>query len=200
MKIVDRCDALVRAFVTVAGGALLMSAIAGPAFAQKPPPPPKPVLQFKGGIGVIPLVSVTGCAATPPACVANLNVVRGVPPGGQIWVINNLDASVNADGSIKVNGKGLIEGSSDIAGRAPGISVIATLICEPSPTFIQHSTSSAGVLLSPTGDFQINDTLAPLPPAACTSPMLLIRRASSGNWLAVGILSPPPPPPPPKNP
>jgi hypothetical protein len=154
-------------------------------------------VQFHGGIGVIPVVSVTGC---PSTCVENLNVVRGVPPGGQIWVINNLDASVNSDGSIKVNGKGLIEGSSDIAGRAPGISVLATLICEPTTPFTSRNTSSAGVLLSPTGDFQINDTLAPLPPAACTSPMLLIRSSTSGNWLAAGILSPPPPPPPPKKP
>ena len=116
MKIVDRCDALVRLFVAVAAGALLMSAIAGPAAAQNANNNSnnnnsnKPVLTFKGGIGVIPLVSVTGCAATPPACVENLNVVRGVAPGGVPWVINQLKAQVFANGSIKVFGKGVGSG------------------------------------------------------------------------------------------
>jgi hypothetical protein len=120
------------------------------------------------------------------------NIVRGVQPGGQLWVINDLDATVKSDGSITINGKGLVLGSGDNAGRAPSgsaaIHLIATLICEPTAPFTQHSTSSAGVLLSPTGDFQINDTLAPLPLPACASPMLFIRSATSLNWLAVGIV------------
>jgi hypothetical protein len=51
-------------------------------------------------------------------------------------------------------------------------------------------------LLSPTGDFQINDTLAPLPPATCASPMLFIRNAATtlndfpNRWLAVGRYRP----------
>jgi hypothetical protein len=62
-------------------------------------------LTFNGGAGVIPLVSVTGC---PTACVENLNVVRGVVPGGVPWVINELKAQVSANGSIKVSGQGLV--------------------------------------------------------------------------------------------
>jgi hypothetical protein len=55
-------------------------------------------LKFKGGIGVIPVSNVLNCPAAPAACVTgspvtvNLNIVRGVSPAGQIWVIDKLDA------------------------------------------------------------------------------------------------------------
>ena len=50
-------------------------------------------LNFKGGIGVIPVSTVTGCPASPAPCVTgptvtvNQNIVRGVLPAGQIRVI-----------------------------------------------------------------------------------------------------------------
>jgi len=172
-----------------------------PAAAQTPP------LQFKGGIGVIPVSSVINCpASTPPAplppCITstvtsppvtvNRNIVRDVQPAGQIWVIDSLVATVGPNGSIKVNAMGLVLGGGNNAGRAPtpALSVIATLICSTAEPFTQFSSASAGVTLSPTGGFMINDTLSPLPPAACTSPMLLIRNAANLSWFAVGIYSP----------
>ena len=42
------------------------------------------LVQFKGGIGVIPVSSGVGTAAT--AEVVNRNIVRGVQPAGQICV------------------------------------------------------------------------------------------------------------------
>src|SRR5262249_25537740 len=48
-------------------------------------------------------------------------------------------------------------------------------------------SAPAGVLLSPNGDFKIDDMLSPLPPAVCLSPMLLIRNAANPVWFAVGI-------------
>src|SRR5437763_14497394 len=51
-------------------------------------------LKFKGGIGVVP---VTGFAANGAI---NLNIVRGVSPGGP-WRIAALEADVNADALIK---------------------------------------------------------------------------------------------------
>ena len=180
---------------------MLLSAVCSlPAAADTP-------LQFKGGIGVHPVSSVTGCPAAPAPCVTdpddtisppptpptvNLNIVRGVSPAGQIWVINDLVATVHSDGHITVNGKGLVLAGGNNAGRPPaGAAVIATLICATAAPFTQFSTSSAGVLLSPTGDFQINDTLSSPPPAGCNaSPMLLIRNAANLGWFAVGIYNP----------
>jgi hypothetical protein len=181
-------------------------------------------LKFKGGIGVHPVSSVTGCAAagpcltdptdpTPPDLITPppagptviFNIVRDVHPAGQIWVINDLDATVGTDGSIKVKGKGLILAGGNNAGRAPAATaVIATLICDPATTATpqptQYTTASAGVPLSPTGDFQIDDKLkngTSLPPVPCTSPMLLIRNAATAvgspfpnGWFAVGIYLP----------
>ena len=154
-------------------------------------------LKFKGGIGVIPVssgVAVAPTAATAPVVESvNRNIVRGVQPAGQIWVIDKLDATVSANGRIQVDGKGLILGGGNNAGRAPSgtgaLSVFATLICEPAAPFTERISSPAGVLLSPNGDFKIDDMLSPLPPAACLSPMLLIRNAANSVWFAVGIFS-----------
>jgi hypothetical protein len=151
-------------------------------------------LRFQGGIGVIP---VSNGVAVPPTLATALvvesvtrNIVRGVQPAGQIWVIDDLDAKVRANGRITVEGKGLILGGGNNAGRAAGQSVFATLICEAAAPFTERSTTLAGVLLSPTGDFKIDDTLAPLPPDICDSPMLLIRNAAGQAWFAVGIFRP----------
>jgi hypothetical protein len=127
-----------------------------------------------------------GTAAT--AEVVNRNIVRGVQPPGQIWVIADLKAEVKMNGDIKVEGRGLVLGGGNNAGRATGQSVFATLICEAAAPFTERSTTSTGVPLADNGDFKIDDVLVPLPPATCASPMLLIRTAGSGNWFAAGIV------------
>jgi hypothetical protein len=135
----------------------------------------------------------------------NLNIVRGVQPAGQIWVINGLSATVkSSDGSIQVTGTGLVLAGGNNAGRGlagqqPGVnkvSVIATLICDLPTTAIpvppQFSTDSKGVPMSATGDFTIpaGTPLSPTPPSTCNSPMLLIRNAANLGWFAVGIFKP----------
>jgi hypothetical protein len=151
------------------------------------------LVKFKGGIGVIPVSSGVVTAPTDLTSeIVNRNFVRGVQPAGQIWVIKDLDASVKTNGDIKVNGKGLILGGGNNAGRATGQRVFATLICDvpvtmPPTPFTQHSTTLTGVPLADNGDFKIDDVLAPALPVVCDNPMLLIRTAGSGNWFAVGI-------------
>jgi hypothetical protein len=145
--------------------------------------------RFKGGIGVIPVSSGVGTAAT--AEIVNRNIVRGVQPAGQIWVIDQLEAEVKTNGEIKVEGKGLILGGGNNAGRTNLQSVFATLICEAAAPFTERSTNAAGVQLTAEGDFEIDDELTPWPPAGladCVSPMLLIRNAAGLAWFAVGIL------------
>jgi hypothetical protein len=142
------------------------------------------LVQFQGGIGVIPVAA--GVGPGPTANVVTLNIVRGVEPAGQIWVIAALMADVKVDGSIRVNGQGLLLGGGDQIGFNGNASVFATLICEAVAPFIEHSTSAAGVALAPNGDFQIDDVLDPAPPAECDSPVLLIR-VTAGPWFAVGI-------------
>jgi hypothetical protein len=148
--------------------------------------------KFKGGIGVIPVSS--GVAVPPTLATAltvesvNRNIVRGVQPAGQIWVIDKLEAEVKIGGQIRVKGKGLILGGGNNAGRASGQSVFATLICEAAAPFNELSTNSTvGVPLAPNGDFEINDVLSPRP-STCASPMLLIRNVAGAAWFAVGIV------------
>jgi hypothetical protein len=147
------------------------------------------LVKFDGGIGVIPLAS--GVGQGPTATVVNLNIVRGVQPAGQIWVISALKATVKTGGDIHVAGQGLLLGGGNLIGFTANASVFATLICSPTAPFTQYSTNPAGVPLEPDGDFRIDDVLSPAPPANCVSPVLLIRvtGAHPNPWFAAGIPS-----------
>jgi len=46
------------------------------------------LVKFRGGIGVLPVAAGVGQA--PTADVVTRNIVRGVQPAGQIWVIADL--------------------------------------------------------------------------------------------------------------
>ena len=144
------------------------------------------LVKFRGAIGDIPLAGGVGQAAT--ADVVNRNIIRGVEPPGQIWVISAFTADVKVDGSIHAKGRGLLLGGGDQIGFNANASVFATLICERAAPFTEHSTNGAGVPLAPNGDFQIDDVLVPAPPATCDSPVLLIRNSEPNPaWFAAGI-------------
>src|SRR6187399_549502 len=103
------------------------------------------LVRFNGGIGVHPVSNVAVVTGPPLVVTVSQNIVRGVNPAGQIWVIDKLDAKVKTNGDIKVKGKGLVLGGGNNAGRATGQSVFATLICEAAASFTQRNTNLAGV-------------------------------------------------------
>jgi hypothetical protein len=142
---------------------------------------------FDGGIGVIPVSNVAG-TANPDNTFPNVtrNVVRGINPPGAPWRIADLKADVDIYGRIKVRGRGLLLAGGNSIGQNANLKVFATLICEAAQPFVEHNTSAAGVPLDANGDFRIDDTLNPAP-AACASPVLLIR-STGGTWLAAGIV------------
>src|SRR5262245_25285851 len=84
--------------------------------------------RFKGGIGVHPVSNISG-TANADGSFPNVtrNIVRGVNPAGQVWVIDKLEAKVEANGHISVKGKGLVLAGGNSAGRATGQFVVATL-------------------------------------------------------------------------
>ena len=131
------------------------------------------LVSFNGGIGDI----TTGSTNT---------TVRGVAAAGQIWVIRDLIADVKQDGSIRVDGRGLLLGAGDGVGSNGNASVFATLFCANDGN-VQHNSNPTGVQLEENGDFRINDKLSSPPPSTCTSPVLLIRVIGSGVWFAAGI-------------
>ena len=136
------------------------------------------LVKFDGGIGVIPVSSGVGTEAT--ATVVNRNIVRTVQPPGQPWVIRDLTADIKVDGSIDVQGKGLLLAGGNAIGTTGNQSVRATLICDT------QLFDTNLVPLEPNGDFRIEDVLSPAPPAVCASPVLLIRNPA-GAWFAAGI-------------
>jgi hypothetical protein len=144
------------------------------------------LVRFKGGIGVIPVSSAAGVVnADGTSSSVNRNVVRGINPPGQIWVIADLRADISVDGHIRVNGKGLLLAGGNAIGGTGNQSVFATLICEAAAPFTLHNTTLTGVPLEQNGDFEINDVLTPAP-SECASPVLLIRNVA-GTWFAAGI-------------
>src|SRR3954466_14042165 len=142
--------------------------------------------RFEGGIGVIPVSTVSG-PANPDGSFPNakLNIVRGVFPGAGPWRIADLRAEIDTTGHIKVRGRGLLLATGNSIGQNANQSVFATLICESSAPFVERSTSRTGVRLDPNGDFRIDDVLDPAPDE-CPSPVLLIRN-TAGVWFAAGI-------------
>lgn len=142
------------------------------------------LVKFDGGIGVIPVSSGVGVGAQ--ATDVNRNIVRGVQPAGQIWVIRELKAAVKADGRIRVDGRGLLLGGGNNIGGSANANVFATLICEAAAPFMERSSTLTGVPLEPDGDFLIDDVLTPAP-VDCASPVLLIRNAANLGWFAAGI-------------
>jgi hypothetical protein len=145
------------------------------------------LVQFKGGIGVHPVSNVAG-TANADGSFPNVtrNVVRGVNPAGQLWVIADFRAEVKVDGSIKIDGRGLLLAGGNAIGTNANARVFATLICEATPPFVERNTDAAGVPLEPNGDFRIDDILSPAP-NGCASPVLLIRNAANRAWFAAGI-------------
>lgn len=127
------------------------------------------LVKFDGGIGVVP-ARVGGVA----------NVVRGVNPGGQPWVIARLSADVKTDGRISVDGRGLLLGGGDNIGTTGGQSVRARLFCGAA------SFQTEAVPLEPNGDFRIEADLG-TPIDQCPQPVLLIVSGANGNWFAAGI-------------
>ena len=167
---------VLRAVIAVAllVGAFTVPAMAGEVF-----------LKFKGGIGVNPVSSVAGTQnANGTFPDVNRNDVRGIPPGGQPWVIESLKADVTVDGRIRVDGRGLLLAGGNGIGTAGGQQVRAVLFCGPVPGFTTHS--SGLVALEPDGDFRIDDVLDSTPPNPCGTPVLLIV-SGGGRWFAAGI-------------
>ena len=128
-----------------------------------------PLVRFDGGIGVIPV------SAGPAP-----NVVNGISPGGQPWVIERLSASIKTDGRISVAGRGLLLGGGNGIGTNGNQSVRALLFCDG------VMFNSDLVPLAPNGDFEIDGMLNAVPPGPCRTPVLLIVNPGP-RWFAAGI-------------
>ena len=134
-------------------------------------------IEFQGGIGSTPFALVNNALGP--------NEVRGIAPGGRPWVIEKLRASIRADGSISVKGKGLLlAGGNSVGLPALPRQVVATLFCGTT------ELTSPPADLDANGNFTIRGMLGAALPGACQTPTLLIRNFSAnaaGPWFAAGI-------------
>src|SRR5947208_15887775 len=76
------------------------------------------LVRFQGAIGDIPVANVAG-TANPDGTFPNVtrNIVRGVAPAGQIWVIPPFQAGEEGGGRIRVDGRGLLVGGRHNLGK-----------------------------------------------------------------------------------
>src|ERR1700704_2681406 len=74
------------------------------------------LVKFAGGIGVDAVSNAPGSA--PVAATVNRNIVRGVQPAAQLWVIADFKAEVKANGRITADGRGLVFAGGDTIGTA----------------------------------------------------------------------------------
>jgi hypothetical protein len=143
------------------------------------------LVRFDHAIGVDPISNVV---VNGPTTTVSPNTVRGISPAGQIWRIDDLDATVTTDGRIRARGRGLLLGGGNGIGTNGGQSAFVTLFCGAAATATASSSNQVGVPLDSDGDFVIEDYLSPMPPASCETPVLLIRTAAGSHpWFAAGI-------------
>lgn len=135
-----------------------------------PVPADQSLARFDGGIGATPLRA--GGAA---------NQVQGVNAGGLPWVLASLKANVQADGHIRVDGRGLLFAGGNNVGRSGNVTVRARLYCDTA------AHDSGPVAVDSDGDFVIDGDLTPLPPLNCPNPTLLIVNGAGTAWFAAGI-------------
>jgi hypothetical protein len=76
------------------------------------------LVRFSGGVGVHP-VSGPANPQNPDGTFQNVaqNVVRGVPPSGQLWRIGDLNAEVFTGGRIRVRGRDCFSPAAPASGR-----------------------------------------------------------------------------------
>ncbi len=143
------------------------------------------LVKFNGAISVDPVKGIDANG------VGLSNVVCGVTPGVTPWHIDGLRAVVRNDGQIKVSGHGLVVAATNGIATNLGQTIQAQLFCNTSTAACGTASTSSptGVAIDPDGDFDIDDTLSPLPPTTCTNPVLLITQVpgKGGRWFAAAI-------------
>ncbi|GAB3765838.1 hypothetical protein GCM10028796_23970 [Ramlibacter monticola] len=183
--------AMLRLLAGAVLAALLAVALFATDMAQAQALPGVAAARFDGGIGVVPATWAGANNANPTGGAAAANNVNDTPPPGRPWVIADLKAQVNRDGSFDARGKGLLLGGGNV-GHNAGASVRLRLYCGAGATLVKF-TSEESVPLEENGDFRLRGQLNVLnQPLDCPNPVLLILNAgqsaaNAGGWFAAGI-------------
>jgi hypothetical protein len=166
MKIMDRCGASMRAFVAVAAGVSLMSAVAGPAAADG--------VKWQAIIGIVQAA----------------NVVGGIGGGGQPWTTLEGQAKVDlATGQMEFEVHGLVLAGGDTIGTPGAVSQVkGTLVCIVPAPATNVVIDSPLVSLSSTGDAQFSGAVGAIPTSCNPTNIAFLIRIGAGRWIANGAV------------
>ncbi len=152
------------------------------------------LFKFDGAIGVTPdsqVVDFTGNPGGVDQGEVKENVVRGHFASKQPWRIASLHATVGLDGSIRVQGHGLLLAGGDHIGTSQAANVRASLVCGMGPDAnSRFEIFTSFHALTDDGEFSFDEVLPNFPalPNPCVEPALVIWDANTARWLAAGIL------------
>jgi len=152
------------------------------------------LFKFDGGIGVTPVSQVLDLQSnggSPDQGEVVENLVRGHFASKQPWRIANLHATVRTDGTIQVQGHGLLLAGGDHIGTSQAANVRASLVCgmgaDANSRFEIFTSFHA---LTDDGEFSFDEVLPNFTslPNPCVEPALIIWDANTARWLAASIL------------
>jgi len=172
MKIMDRCDASVKAFVAVAAGALLMSAIAGPAAADN--------VKWQTIVGTVQAGNLVGGTVSPPA----------ITGGGQPWTTLEGEANVDlATGHTEFEVHGLVLAGGNSIGTPDTVTQVrGTFVCVVPAPGTNVVIDTALVPLSSTGDAQFSGSVGAIQTPCSASNIAFLIRVPAGRWIANGAV------------
>jgi hypothetical protein len=122
------------------------------------------------------------------ACPSDKTAIGGVNACGKIWKIGSGEVTLNADGKLTVNIRGLVLNDPSVGkydGSPDGVDAVAVaVVCRGKRGHVAAQTEP--VALSQNGDVQIDTRVSV--PEACADPIVLIRERYEGGriggWLA----------------
>jgi hypothetical protein len=152
------------------------------------------LFKFDGAIAVTPVSQVLDLAGNPGGpdqgeVVENL--VRGHFASKQPWRIASLHATVRTDGTIQVQGSGLLLAGGNHIGTSQAANVRASLVCGLGPDANARFESFTSFhALTDDGVFSFDEVLPNFSflPNPCVEPALIIWDANTARWLAASIL------------
>jgi len=110
--------------------------------------------------------------------------IRDITGGGLAWVVDKAKGSLDDDGDLEINVKGLVLRDTGVNPSGTFTGVVSCLVApalegDPATT---ENVFTAPVVVGPEGDAEIKETL--LLPDSCFAPIVLVV-GDSGNWFAV---------------
>jgi len=140
-----------------------------------------PALGRGGGDGRKVLEARVLAPVVPPYT-GSANPIRGVNGGGVPWRIDEGKVDLRADGRLEAEVKGLVLVATGANPVAQFKAIVSCQTIGPGGTAAVTNVSTAPVDATPTGDAEIEETIAL--PTPCFAPIVFVGSAG-GAWFAV---------------